>query len=645
MGILFDQETKHFHLFNERISYVIRLVAERYPLHVYWGKRVRRVTENLLEEMTPYNEENFSLNELSLDCLPHECPTFGTSDLREGMLHIRHADGTHSLDLRYESYRVMEGKPELEGLPSARGEKAHTLILILKDAYSGLRVELAYTVYEDVDILARSMRVINDGKNGVVIEKALSACVDFEDAEYSLLTLSGAWAREREMHTRPLVMGEQGVSSVRGASGHQTSPFMALLAPNTYENQGEVYGFSLCYSGNFMARVIVDQYNKPRAQIGIHPFNFSWNLAPGETFQTPEAYLCYSPDGLNGMSHQFHRFTHAHITTGSYAVSRRPLLINNWEATYFDFNEEKLLKLAREAKAVGIELFVLDDGWFGRRNQDNCSLGDWYDNEPKLPHGLEGLAEQIHDLGLKFGIWVEPEMISPDSDLYRAHPDWCIHAGGRERTEKRNQLTLDMARADVRTYLIDTISNVITRGHVDYVKWDMNRNITQWGSEALAPEQQKEQAHRYILGLYEVMGTITRKFPNVLFESCAGGGGRFDFGILCFMPQGWCSDDTDAWMRCRIQYSTSLVFPPSEMGAHVSAVPNHQMGRVSPLTTRAHVAMGGTYGYELDLGQLSKEELDEIAKLNEQVKNSNQRCSMVISTACALLMRERMRRS
>ena len=364
----------------------------------------------------------------------------------------------------------------------------------------------------------------------------------------------------------------------------------------------------------------VDQHFTARAQIGIQPFNFSWALAPGEAFQTPEAYLCYAADGLGGMSRQFHRLIHRHITTGPYARAARPILVNNWEATYFGFDEDKLLSLARTAKEADIDLFVLDDGWFGHRDSDNCSLGDWVDDTRKLPHGLAGLSERIHALGMKFGLWVEPEMVSPDSDLYRAHPDWCIHAPGYPRLESRNQLVLDVSRPEVRDYVVGMITDALRRGSVDYVKWDMNRFINMWGSPSLPAARQQEQGHRYILGVYDMMRRITGAFPKVLFESCAGGGGRFDLGMMCFMPQAWCSDDTDAWMRCRIQHATSLVFPPSTMGAHVSAVPNHQTGRCTPLATRAAVAMGGTYGYELDLTRLPEEELSAIKAYNARVR-------------------------
>ena len=619
MSILFDPSRQAFHLCNDRISYIFRLADSKYPVHVHWGRRVRQINDSLIARRTIWTDETFSLNETAFDFLPMECPTFA-GDLREGMVHVIHESGMSALLLEYESHQIVCGKPALGELPSARGDHAESLLLLLRDRVSGVAVELCYTVYDDVDVIARSARIINGSGGKIVVDKALSACVDFEGCNFNLTTLSGAWVRERQMYTRPLVPGNQGTSSTRGASSVQTSPFMALTAPDTTEDTGDAYGFALCYSGGFEASVHVDQHFISRAQIGIQPFNFTWTLAPGESFQTPEAYLCYSCAGLGGMSREFHRLIHRRITTGKYAHSTRPILINNWEATYFAFNEEKLLDLARCAKDADIDLFVLDDGWFGHRDGDNSSLGDWYDDLRKLPGGLSSLSEKIHALGLKFGLWVEPEMISVDSDLYRAHPDWCIHVPGYPRIEYRNQLVLDLSRAEIRDHIVDVITAALRRANVDYVKWDMNRFINMWGSAALPAERQQELGHRYILGVYDMMRRITAAFPDVLFESCAGGGGRFDLGMMCFMPQAWCTDDTDAWMRCRIQHSTSLVFPTSTMGAHVSAVPNHQTGRSTPLETRAAVALSGAFGYELDLTRLPEEEIEQIRQINKRLR-------------------------
>ena len=623
MPIQYHEHTKTFLIHTQDMSYIIHN-GNGLPLHLHWGGPIRTVHDNLISRLTSYTEDTFSLNELPLDRVPQECPVFGCADLRQGMLGVRHSDGTTALDLRLDSWTIQNSLLPPSGLPSAHGGPSSTLTLVLKDSLSALKVCLIYTLFEDSGILARRVHIVNEGPQAVSLERALSASVDFEGSDFRLLTLSGAWARERDLFLRALAPGETGLSSLRGASSHQASPFMALLSDGASETQGEVYGFALCYSGNFTASADVDQDRNTRALIGIHPADFSWTLESGACFDTPEAYLCYSSSGLNGMSSRFHHFIQHHIVTGPHALAPRPILINNWEATYFDFSEEKLLSLARRAKEAGIDLFVLDDGWFGHRDSDTTSLGDWTDNLKKLPDGLAGLSQKIHALGLQFGIWIEPEMISPDSSLYHAHPDWCIHAGIRPRLESRHQLVLDLTRQDVRQFLYETICSVLLRGKVDYVKWDMNRNITMAGSAQLPAERMSEFHHRYILGLYDLLSRITSRFPQILFESCAGGGGRFDLGMMAFMPQAWTSDNTDAWARCRIQYATSLLFPPSCMGSHVSAVPNHQTRRTTPLNTRIAVAMGGSYGYELDLALLSPEELALIRSANQFVHEHQQ---------------------
>ena len=620
-SVAFDPAARLFHLTNGRVSYIISLAGGKYPLHLYWGKALRTVRDDLLDRRANHRaHDNFTMHETPLDRLPQECPVFGCGDMREGMLQVRHADGSEALDLTYAGHGVSDEKPVLPGLPSARGEGSRTLTLTLRDEPTGVEVDLLYTLWDDCDAIARSAIIRNAGKTPVTLEKALSFCLDLEGSDYELLTLQGAWARERQWTRRRLVMGDQGTGTVRGASSQQTSPFLALAGDGCTEDSGECMGFALCWSGSFYANVHVDQFSSARVMMGVQPFDFSWELKSGESFHCPEAYLVYSGEGLGGMSRAFHRLVHGHITSGAFARASRPILINNWEATYFNFNEEKLLSIASCAKEAGVDLFVLDDGWFGRRDSDNCSLGDWTDDLRKLPEGLRGLSRKIHAMGMKFGLWVEPEMISPDSDLYRAHPDWCVHSGNRIRVENRHQLVLDMTREDVRAYVKQAIGDAVERAEADYIKWDMNRNINMIGTCTLPPERMKEFSFRYILGVYEVMRDITSRFPRVLFESCAGGGGRFDLGMMCLMPQAWTSDDTDAWMRCGIQYATSLVFPPSCMGAHVSAVPNHQTGRVSPLSARAAVAMGGTFGYELDPTRLSEEEKAEIRRFNERVR-------------------------
>jgi alpha-galactosidase len=499
-------------------------------------------------------------------------------------------------------------------------DEADTLELVLGDPKKGLKVILSYSAYRDRDVITRSVRVVNEGDERIVLEKVMRLSVDFETAEYDFVELPGAWGRERHIERTPLRSGIQSIESRRGASSHQLNPFFALAEKGAKEESGEVYGFSLVYSGNFSGGVEVDQLFKARAWLGINDYDFSWVLESGESFQAPEAVLVYSRHGFGEMSRTYHSLYRKRLVRGKYRDEVRPILANNWEATYFDFNEEKILGLAKEAAELGIELLVLDDGWFGKRNSDDCSLGDWTVNEEKLPGGIAGLAKKVNEYGVKFGLWFEPEMVSPDSDLYRAHPDWCIHVPGRVRTECRNQLTLDLSRKEVCDYLAESISHVLDTADIAYVKWDMNRHMSELGSIGLPAKRQKEMPHRYMLGLYDVLERIVSSHPDVLFESCSGGGGRFDPGMLYYMPQTWTSDDTDAVERLAIQYGTSLVYPVSTMGSHVSAVPNHQAGRVTSLKMRADVAMSGNFGYELDLMKFTKEEKEEVKKEIEQYK-------------------------
>ena len=606
-----------FHLRTARTSYVIGLLEGGVVAHLYYGARLNHLNvANILRCHELPENGSFTLHGCTLDRVPQEYPAFGMGDSRKGAVSVTAPDGTRTVDLRFSSAEVVDGKPALPGLPATFGGNCKTLLLTLTDAALGLEATLRYTLFENCDVIVRSVSLHNVSDCSLTIDNAMSLCLDLPESGFDLLTLSGAWSREREWVRRPLAFGESCVSTRYGASGHTTSPFLALLRPETTESQGEVYAVSLIYSGNFYAGTEVDRYRKTRLRIGINDDGFSWMLAPGESFHAPEAVLTYSTDGLDGMSRQFHRICSEHLVRGEYAHARRPILLNNWEATYFHFNEEKLLRIARTAADVGVELFVLDDGWFGHRDSDNSSLGDWTPDRRKLPDGLPALAEKIHDLGLKFGLWFEPEMISPDSNLFRAHPDWCIHVCSRPNVESRNQLVLDLSRPEVCEHMYNAVAAMLSTAKIDYVKWDMNRNFTCIGSSYLPAERQCELPHRYILGLYGVLERLTRDFPHVLFESCAGGGGRFDMGMLYYMPQTWCSDNTDALYRCKIQYDTSLVFPPFAMGAHVSAVPNHQTGRITPLATRGRVAMSGCFGYELDLNQLTTQEL---AQVREQI--------------------------
>lgn len=620
MPIFYDDQHDLFHLQTNHSSYIIQLVRG-YAAHVYYGPKLRH-DSHLAGMLTFQERASFSPNpvsddkSISLDTLPQEYPQYGTSDFRSPAYQVKLANGTRATELVYKSHRIIPGKPQLTGLPAVYAEQdgeAETLELELWDELAGVSVILSYTVFEKESAISRSARFVNESNVNVQLERALSASLDFRDSDFDCLYLSGAWARERHVQRRKLAPGLTGISSRRGSSSHQQNPFIALLRPDANERQGEVYGFSLVYSGNFVAEAEVEQFGMTRLQIGLNPFDFSWQLEPGESFQTPEAVMVYSNEGLGGMSRTYHRLYRTRLCRGQHRDRERPILVNNWEATYFDFNADKIEAIAKSGSELGIELFVLDDGWFGRRDKDNSSLGDWFEDRRKLPEGLKDLAERVNQTGLQFGLWVEPEMVSPDSDLYRNHPDWCLHVPDRRRTEARDQLVLDMSREDVRSYLHERLSDIFRTVPISYVKWDMNRNMTEIGSALCPPERQKETAHRYILGLYELLEKLTTEFPNILFESCSGGGGRFDPGMLYYMPQTWTSDDTDAVERLKIQYGTSLVYPVSTMGAHVSAVPNHQVGRTTSLEFRGDVAMSGNFGYELDLTKFTDQE-KEIAK-------------------------------
>ncbi|MBR6027599.1 MAG: alpha-galactosidase [Clostridia bacterium] len=617
----FIREGSSLHLRNSHVSYVIEVLEGGFATHAYFGKRLERFHPQSFRRRYGLGEQgSFSVQNCALNHTPQEYPSYGLGEMRIGALTVRAADGTATCDVRVVSHSVEEGKPALAGLPATFGGEAKTLCLELKDEHLGLSVTLLYTIFDDCDVIARSALIRNDSAETLSLERADSLCLDVPDSGWELLTLSGDWARERSVVRRPLAPGVQGVYSLRGASSLIASPFMALCRPEATETGGEVLAAALVYSGSFAAEAERDSRDCVRLRLGLNEQHFGWRLDPGESFQTPEAVLAWSDQGLNGMSAAFHRLCAAHVVRGKYAHAPRPILINNWEATYFNFDQEKLLKIARTAADVGVELFVLDDGWFGKRDDDHSSLGDWTVDRRKLPDGLDSLARKINALGLKFGLWFEPEMISPDSDLYRAHPDWAMQVKGRTPIEGRFQLILDLSRGDVCEYMYHAVADILSSAPISYVKWDMNRNFSNIGSCQLPPEKQRELPHRYMLGLYSVLERLTRDFPDVLFESCSSGGGRFDLGMLYYMPQTWCSDDTDALCRCQIQWGTSLVFPPFAMGSHVSAVPNHQTGRTTPLNTRANVAMSGCFGFELDLNKLPAEELEEVRKVIQRVK-------------------------
>lgn len=631
MSIVYDKHVGIFHLQTPDSSYVIHVAPPGYLLHLYWGKRIRTSD---LRYLLDRRERPFSPMsgrvEGSLDLLPQEYPAYGSSDFRSPAFQVQLGNGTTVTDATYRTHSIIAGKPALEGLPATYVEntdEADTLQITLQDDLSGLRIVLTYTVFSTVDAIARSVHFVNSGLESLKLLRCLSMSLDFLDFNCEVLHLPGSWARERRVERQPVKQGIFCVESRRGTSSHQHNPFFALLGKDATEGSGEAYGFSLVYSGNFLAQVEVDQYGMKRASMGINPFDFCWLLRPSEAFQCPEVVMVYSDRGLGRMSRSYHRLYRSRLCRGRHRDRERPIMINTWEAVYFNVSDEIVKELCREAKDLGLELIVVDDGWFGRRNDDSSSLGDWYVNTDKFPGGLSPLAEEVERRGLKFGLWVEPEMVSPDSDLYRTHPDWCLHVPDRSRSLGRHQLVLDFSREDVCAEIIRRISAILADAPVSYVKWDMNRHLSEVGSALLPPERQRETAHRYLLGLYRVLEEITSAFPDVLFESCSGGGGRFDPGMLYYMPQIWTSDNTDATDRVKIQYGTSLVYPPCTMGSHVSAVPNHLIGRVSSLKTRGAAAMSGIFGYELDLRLLSAEEKREI---REQVKSYKRIRSLIL---------------
>ena len=622
MSINYNENLKTFHLKTKNTSYILKILETGHISHLYWGRKLKADNLEYFVRRRCFGSfcaDTDNISGFQLELIPQECPTFGATDLRSPSLEFQYEDGTSATDLRHKSHRIYEGKQRLSGLPAVyveSEEEATSLEITLVDSLKNLEVVLTYNVFENFDAITRSLKIVNNSDEKINIERVLSANVDFTTDEFDFIQLSGSWGRERHILRNPLRSGSQAIESRRGASSHAQNPFMALCSKDANEEYGDVYGFSLVYSGNFLANVEVDMYRNARAQIGINPFDFKWLLESKEEFQAPEVVLVYSSKGLNGMSQIYHNLYRKRLCRGNYRDKVRPILINNWEATYFDFNEVKIKEIAKEASKLGMELFVLDDGWFGNRNDDKSSLGDWFVNEGKLKGGLSKLAKDINNMGLKFGLWFEPEMISPISKLYEKHPNWCIHIPGRTRSQARSQLILDLSRKEVCDYIIESVSKILESANISYVKWDMNRNMTEVGSLELTSERQRETAHRYILGLYRVMEEITSRFPNVLFESCSGGGGRFDPGMLYYMPQTWTSDDTDAIERLKIQFGTSMVYPPISMGCHVSAVPNHQANRTTPLETRGVSAMAGNFGYELDITKLSEEEKEE---LKEQI--------------------------
>lgn len=621
MSMVWREENRTFHLYNEEISYIMQVLPSGHLGQLYFGKRVhdREDFSYLLESLPrPMASCVFEGNKaFSLEHIKQEYPSYGTGDYRAPAVEVLQESGSRISDFIYKEHRVRKGKPSLEGLPATYTEaddEAETLTVALEDGMTGLGLELSYTIFAKGGIIARSVRFVNRGEKDLHLTTAMSLCMDLPDHDYEWMQFSGAWARERHTRVRKLEYGVQSVGSRRGHSSHEHNPFVILKRPHADEFQGEAIGFSLVYSGNFLAQAEVGAHDTTRVLLGIHPDDFDWKLEPGETFQTPEAVMVYTDRGLNDLSQTFHRLYQKRLARGYWRDRERPILINNWEATYFDFTEEKILEIAGKAKACGVEMFVLDDGWFGARCSDRAGLGDWTPNTERLPEGITGLAQKIEDMGMKFGLWFEPEMVNKDSDLYRAHPDWILHVPGRATSHGRYQYVLDFSREEVVDCIYNMMRKILSEAKISYIKWDMNRSITECFSVALPADRQGEVFHRYILGVYSLYERLTREFPHVLFESCASGGARFDPGMLYYAPQAWTSDDTDAVERLKIQYGSSYCYPVSSMGSHVSTIPNHQTGRTAPLHTRANVAFFGTFGYELDLNTLTDEEQEAVKK-------------------------------
>ena len=617
MGIVYSKADRTFTIQTKNTTYQMQVDPYGFLLHLYYGKKT---DGSCMDYLLTYYDRGFSGNPFdagddrtySMDALPQEYPSYGTGDYRSTALIIENADGSTACDLRYRSHHIFNGKYKIPGLPAvyAAETESQTLEIVMEDAVTGVEVTLQYGVLPDYDVITRSEKIVYRGEGKICIRKAQSACLDFVQGKYDLLTFYGRHAMERTMQREPVAHGSHVIGSVRGTSSHQYNPMMILADEHTTDQYGNCYAMSFVYSGNFKGETLKDQFGQTRALMGLQDEMFSYPLAEGETFYTPEVLLTFSGSGMNLLSQNLHRCIRQHICRGKYKESVRPVLVNSWEAAYFDFDGDTLYELAKEAKNAGIDMLVLDDGWFGKRDDDNSGLGDWFVNEKKLGGTLGDLIKKINDLGVKFGIWVEPEMISEDSNLYREHPDWALTIPGRNPVHARNQLVLDFSRKEVVDHIFDQICKVLDQGNIEYVKWDMNRSLMDVFSRGT--EDQGRVMYDYVLGLYDFLERIVTRYPDLLIEGCSGGGGRFDAGMMYYTPQIWCSDNTDALDRLQIQYGTSFGYPVSAVGSHVSAVPNHQTGRITSLHTRGVVAMAGTFGYELNLGKLSEEEKQEI---------------------------------
>lgn len=616
MGIIYCEKDRTFTLQTKNTTYQMQVDRYGFLLHLYYGKK----TDGCMDYLLTYYDRGFSGNPYdagedrtySMDTLPQEFPCYGNGDFRSTAFAVENADGSMSCDLRYKSHKIFDGKYNLQGLPAVyvSEQEAQTLEILMEDPVTGVKVVLLYGVLPAQDIITRSVSVKNESSGKIYLNKIESASLDFLYGDYELLTFYGRHAMERNVQRVPVVHGTQKIGSVRGTSSHQYNPMMILAEKETTEDKGNCYAMSFVYSGCFQGEVLKDQLNQTRMMLGLQEEAFRYPLETGEMFQAPEVILSYSSEGMNRLSQNLHHCIRQHICRGKYKEEIRPILINSWEAAYFDFTGDTIYELAKAAKEVNIDMLVMDDGWFGKRDDDNSGLGDWFVNEKKLGGTLGNLIKRINDLGVKFGIWIEPEMVSEDSDLYRKHPDWALTVPGRNPVRSRNQLVLDFSRKEVVDEIYDQICKVLDQGNIEYVKWDMNRSLMDVYSSVT--RDQGRVLHDYVLGLYDFLERLVQRYPNLLIEGCSGGGGRFDAGMMYYTPQIWCSDNTDAIDRLRIQYGTSFGYPVSVVGSHVSAVPNHQTGRKTPLHTRGVVAMSGTFGYELNLMKLSEEEKQEI---------------------------------
>jgi len=625
MGIIYCEKDRIFTLQTKNTTYQMQVDRYGFLLHLYYGKK----TDTCMDYLLTYYDRGFSGNPYdagedrtySMDTLPQEFPCYGNGDFRSTAFAVENADGSMSCDLRYKSHKIFDGKYNLEGLPAvyASDKEAQTLEILMEDPVTGVKVVLLYGVLPAQDIITRSVSVKNESSGKIYLNKIESASLDFLYGDYEILTFYGRHAMERNVQRVPVVHGTQKIGSVRGTSSHQYNPMMILAEKETTEDKGNCYAMSFVYSGCFQGEVLKDQLNQTRMMLGLQEEAFRYPLETGEMFQAPEVILSYSSEGMNRLSQNLHHCIRQHICRGKYKEEIRPILINSWEAAYFDFTGDTIYELAKAAKEVNIDMLVMDDGWFGKRDDDNSGLGDWFVNEKKLGGTLGNLIKRINDLGVKFGIWIEPEMVSEDSDLYRKHPDWALTVPGRNPVRSRNQLVLDFSRKEVVDEIYDQICKVLDQGNIEYVKWDMNRSLMDVYSSVT--RDQGRVLHDYVLGLYDFLERLVQRYPNLLIEGCSGGGGRFDAGMMYYTPQIWCSDNTDAIDRLRIQYGTSFGYPVSVVGSHVSAVPNHQTGRKTPLHTRGVVAMSGTFGYELNLMKLSEEEKQEIREQIEEYKS------------------------